>query len=43
MFVRSHFTISSPVGAELFHVNGRTDGWIEVTKLIVAFGNFANV
>jgi hypothetical protein len=26
-----------PVGAELFHANGRTD----MTKLIVAFGNFA--
>ena len=26
-----------PVGAELFHANGRTD----LTKLIVAFRNFA--
>ena len=28
-----------PVGAELFHVDGRTDK----TKLTVAFRNFANV
>ena len=28
-----------PVGAELFHANGRTD----VMKLIVAVHNFANV
>ena len=28
-----------PVGAELFHTDGRT----EMTKLIVAFRNFANV
>jgi hypothetical protein len=27
-----------PVGAELFHADGRTD----MTKLIVAFRNFAN-
>ena len=27
-----------PVGAELFHVDGQTD----MTKLIVAFRNFAN-
>ena len=26
-----------PVGVELFHANGQTD----MTKLIVAFGNFA--
>jgi hypothetical protein len=28
-----------PVGAELFHADGRTD----MTKLIVAFHNFANL
>jgi len=28
-----------PVGAELLHADGRTD----MTKLIVIFGNFANV
>jgi len=27
-----------PVGAQFFHADGRTD----MTKLIVAFGNFAN-
>jgi len=32
-----------PVGAELFHGDGRTDGRIDMTKLIVAFLNFANV
>jgi len=30
-----------PVGAESFHANGRTDGQTEMTKLIVAFRNFA--
>jgi hypothetical protein len=33
-----------PVGAELFHADGRTDGqterWTEITKLMVAFRNF---
>ena len=29
-----------PVGAELFHADGRTDGWTDMTKLIVAFRNF---
>jgi len=28
-----------PLGTELFHV----DGWTDMTKLIVAFCNFANV
>jgi hypothetical protein len=31
-----------PVGAELFHADGRTDGQTDMTKLIVAFGKFAN-
>jgi hypothetical protein len=31
-----------PVGAELFHVDGQTDGKADTTKLIVAFSNFAN-
>jgi len=35
-----------PVGAELFYADGRTDGttdrWTNMTKLIVAFRNFAN-
>jgi hypothetical protein len=30
-----------PVGAELFHVFQQTDGWTDMTKLIVAFRNFA--
>jgi len=35
----SDFMIICPVGAELFHV----DRWTDMTKLIVAFCNFANV
>jgi len=31
-----------PVGAEFFHVDGRTDGRTDVTKLIVTFRNFVN-
>jgi len=31
-----------PVGAELFHADGQTDRWTDMTKLIVAFRNFAN-
>ena len=31
-----------PVGAELFHADRRTDGQTDMTKLIVAFRNFAN-
>ena len=30
------------VGTELFHAEGRTDGQTDMTKLIVAFRNFAN-
>jgi hypothetical protein len=33
----SYFMKISPVGAELFHVDGQTD----MTKLTVALGNFA--
>jgi hypothetical protein len=29
------------VGAELFNVDGRTDGQTDITKLISAFCNFA--
>jgi len=31
-----------PVGAELLHADKRTDGQTDMTKLIVAFRNFAN-
>jgi len=31
-----------PVQAELFHVEARTDGRTDVTKLIVSFRNYAN-
>jgi hypothetical protein len=34
----SNFMEIRPVGAELFHA----DGWTDMTKLIVAFRNFAN-
>jgi len=30
------------MGAELFHADRRTDGWIDMTRLLVAFRNFAN-
>ena len=30
-----------PVGVELFHVDGRTDGQTDVTKRTVPFSNFA--
>ena len=32
-----------PVGAGLFHADGRTDRWAHLTKLIVAVRNFADV
>jgi hypothetical protein len=31
-----------PVGAELFHTDGRTDRQTDMTKLIASFRNFAN-
>jgi len=31
-----------PVGTELFHVGGGTDGQADMMKLIVTFRNFAN-
>jgi hypothetical protein len=31
-----------PVGTELFHANGVTEGQAEITKLTAAFRNFAN-
>ena len=31
-----------PVGDELFHADRQTDGETDMTKLIVAFCNFAN-
>jgi hypothetical protein len=30
------------VGAEFFHADGLTDGQTDITKLIVAFRNFAS-
>jgi len=38
----SNFMKIRSVGAELFHVGGRTEGQTDITKLIVAFRNFAN-
>ena len=38
MSLNSSFINIRPVGAELFHADGRTD----VTKIIVACRNFAN-
>jgi hypothetical protein len=37
-----NFLIICPVGAELFHADGRTDGRTDTMKLIVALRNFAN-
>jgi hypothetical protein len=31
-----------PVGAELFHVDGRTDTQTDMTNLIISFCNFRN-
>jgi hypothetical protein len=38
----SNFMKIHPVGAELFHVDGRADGRTGITMLIVAFRHFAN-
>jgi hypothetical protein len=38
----SNFMKISPVGAELFHADGRTDKQRDVKKLIAAIHNFAN-
>jgi hypothetical protein len=32
-----------PVGAELFHADGRTDRWADILKLIVTFRDFVKV
>lgn len=32
-----------PVGPEVFHDNGRTDGWTDMTMLIVAVGSLSKV
>jgi len=31
-----------PVGAELFHASGRTDGRTDMTRQVVAFPNFSS-
>ena len=41
--VISNFMKICLVGAELFHVDRQTDRHTDMTKLIVAFHNFANV
>jgi hypothetical protein len=43
----SNFTKFPPVGAELFHANGRqtnrqTDRQADMTKIVITFHNFAN-
>ena len=38
----SNFIKIRPVAAELFHMDGRTDGETDMTKLIIAFCNVAN-
>ena len=37
----SNFVKIRPVGAELFYVNGQTDGRRDITELMVPFRNFA--
>jgi hypothetical protein len=37
----SNFLKIRPMGAELFHADGRTDGHTDMTKPIVAIRNFA--
>ena len=37
----SNFTKIRPAGAEFFHANKRTEGWSDITKLMVAFCKFA--
>ena len=39
----SNFIEILPFGGELFHADGQADGQTYVTKLILAFPNFANV
>jgi len=41
-FQMLYFTNIRPLGAELLHADGRTDGQANMAKLIVAFRNFAN-
>jgi len=38
----SNFFKTRPVGDELYHADGRTNGQTYMTKLIVAFRDFAN-
>jgi hypothetical protein len=38
----SRFIKIRPVGTELFHAERSTDGWTDMTNLIVAFRNFPN-
>jgi len=37
-----NFTKIHPVGAQFLHASGWTDGQTDMTKLMVAFRNFAN-
>jgi hypothetical protein len=38
----SNFVKIRPAGAEMFYVDGQTDGQTDMTKLIVAFRTFTN-
>jgi hypothetical protein len=38
----SNFLKIRLLGVELFHVDGRTNGQTDMTKLLVAFRNFTN-
>jgi len=37
-YSKPNFIKICPVGAELFHADGRSDGQTDMTKLIVVFG-----
>jgi hypothetical protein len=41
-YLNTKFHENSPMGAELFHANRRTICRTDMTKLIVAFRNFAD-
>jgi hypothetical protein len=38
----SNFVKIRTMGADFFHAGGQTEGQTDITKLIVAFRNFAN-
>jgi hypothetical protein len=39
----TNFMKIHPVGAEFFHADGQMEGWTDMTEIIIAFCNFANM